>query len=186
MTVILASKSPRRLELLKMLGYEVKTIVSEIDESQISDSDNRNLVKKLSFEKAISVFYMINDDSVPIIAADTIVDLNGNVLGKPRNRADAKNMLTSLSGSTHYVHTGITVLYNGNKITECNSSSVTFRNITDVEIEAYLDSNEYVDKAGAYGIQGKAGAFAQRIEGDYFSIMGLPICTLSKILNDLT
>lgn len=184
-SVILASKSPRRLQLLKMLGYDVKAIVSEVDESVIYDADNRNLVKKLSYEKAMAVFKLINDDSTPIIAADTIVDLNGAVLGKPKDRNDAKNMLTSLSDATHYVHTGITILYNGKCISECNTSSVTFRNISDQELEEYLDTNDYADKAGSYGIQGKAGAFVERIDGDFFSIMGLPICAVSRILNDL-
>lgn len=184
-SVILASKSPRRLELLKMLGYDVKSIVSDVDESEVHDSDNKNLVKKLSYEKAMAVFKLINDDSTPIIAADTIVDLNGDVLGKPKDREDARNMLISLSGATHYVHTGITILYNGKCISECNSSAVTFRDISQLELENYLNTNDYADKAGSYGIQGKAGAFVERIDGDFFSIMGLPICMVSKILNDL-
>ena len=184
-TVVLASKSPRRLELLKMLGYDVKIIVSDVDESSIFDTDNRILAKKLSYAKAKAVYEQIQDDSVPILAADTIVDINGKVLGKPKDRNDAKNMLSSLSGSTHLVHTGFTVMYKNNVISDCNTSSVIFRTLSDDELNEYLDSNEYTDKAGAYGIQGKAGAFVERIEGDFFSIMGLPICSISKILNDI-
>ena len=184
--IILASKSPRRLELLNMLGYDVKTVVSEVDESLIYDNNPSELARKLSYEKAMAVYSSLTDDSLPIIAADTLVDLNGTVLGKPKDRDDAKNMLTSLSGSTHFVHTGFTVLYKGNVISECNSSSVIFRKISDFELNEYLTSMEYADKAGAYGIQGKAGAFVEKIDGDFFSIMGLPICAIAKIINELT
>jgi septum formation protein len=185
MKVILASKSPRRLELLSMIGCEVTTLVSDVDESKISAQTPEMLALALSKAKADAVYNILKDDSIPIVAADTLVCVENEILGKPKDRNDAKRMLKLLSDKAHQVHTGYTVLFNGRSISCCDTSDVIFRQILDSELEAYLDSNEPYDKAGAYGIQGKAGAFVERIEGDYFSIMGLPICKISKILLDL-
>lgn len=185
MKVILASKSPRRLELLTMLGYEVEAHVSDVDESAVSAESPEMLAIALSKAKAEAVSKELQAIDLPIIAADTIVCVGSEILGKPKDRNDAERMLKLLSGKRHQVHTGYTVIINGNVISSCDSSFVIFRDISENELAAYLDSGEPYDKAGAYGIQGKAGAFVERIEGDFFSIMGLPICKISKILNSI-
>ncbi len=184
--VILASKSPRRLELLTMLGFEVKTIVSHVDESRISADSPAELAKKLAHVKAEAVLGEINDPSLPVIAADTLVEIDGRILGKPKDREDALDMLKALSGNVHLVHTGISVIYGNKEINITDTSKVYFRQILNSELTEYVDSGAPYDKAGAYGIQGTAGAFVERIEGDFFSIMGLPICAVTKALNSLT
>ncbi len=184
--VILASKSPRRLELLTMLGYHVKTVISDVDEASVKADTPSSLAAKLAHLKAQAVMNEIPETSLPIIAADTLVEVNGEILGKPKGREDAKRMLLLLSDTEHCVHTGISVIYGGKEINICDSAKVFFRAIDDDELEAYLDSGEPFDKAGAYGIQGKAGAFVKKIEGDFFSIMGLPLCALTEALKELT
>ncbi len=183
--IILASKSPRRYELLTMLGYNVKTIVSEVDEDTITAETPSILASKLAHTKAKAVANEVGKTDLPIVAADTLVEINGEILGKPKDEADARRMLKLLSGSIHYVHTGISVMLNGNEIKLTDTSKVFFRKIDEDELDAYIASNEPFDKAGAYGIQGKAGAFVERIEGDFFSIMGLPVCAVTKALKQL-
>ncbi len=180
--IILASKSPRRLELLSMLGYDVRTVISYVDESKITAESPDKLALALSKAKAEAVCKILTNSSLPIIAADTLVCINNEILGKPKDRKDAERMLRLLSGKTHQVHTGYTVIQSGNIMSFCDTSNVFFREISENELISYLDSKEPYDKAGAYGIQGNAGAFVERIEGDFFSIMGLPICKISKIL----
>ncbi len=183
--IILASKSPRRYELLSMLGYNVKTIISDVDEDAISAETPALLASKLAHTKARAVADEVGKTELPIIAADTLVEINGEILGKPKNECDARRMLALLSGNVHYVHTGISVILNGNEINLTDSAKVFFRKIDGDEIDAYIESKEPFDKAGAYGIQGKAGAFVERIEGDFFSIMGLPVCAVTKALKEL-
>ncbi len=181
--ILLASKSPRRLELLRMLGHEVETFVSEVDESAITADSPAALTEKLARAKAEAVRARLPDTDRPIVAADTLVDLKGEILGKPRNEADARDMLRRLSGTCHAVHTGLAVLHRGVMTSCVESATVRFRDLTDREIEAYIQSGEPFDKAGAYGIQGPAGAFVEGIEGDFFTIVGLPLCRLTVILN---
>ncbi len=183
--VILASKSPRRYELLSMLGYNVKTIVSEVNEDAITAETPALLASKLAHAKALAVANEVGQTDLPIVAADTLVEIGGEILGKPKNEADARRMLTMLSGNAHSVHTGISVILNGKEINLTDSAKVFFREIDVDEIDAYIASKDPFDKAGAYGIQGKAGAFVERIEGDFFSIMGLPICAVTKALKEL-
>lgn len=182
--VILASKSPRRLELLTMLGFDVTTVVSNVNEDSITADSPVDLARKLALLKAEAVYKELNPDRIPIVAADTLVEVNGQILGKPKDAIDAKKMLMSLSGRPHYVHTGLSVIYCSAKISITESAKVYFRRINDDEIDAYVKTGEPFDKAGAYGIQGRAGAFVDRIDGDYYSIMGLPICRLITILRD--
>ncbi|MBQ8254387.1 MAG: septum formation protein Maf [Clostridia bacterium] len=184
--IILASKSPRRYELLTMLGYNVKTVVSDVDEDAISAETPALLAAKLAHTKATAVMNDIGKTDLPIVAADTLVEASGEILGKPKDESDARRMLKLLSGSSHYVHTGISVILNGNEINLTDTAKVFFREVDEDEIDAYIGSKEPFDKAGAYGIQGKAGAFVERIEGDFFSIMGLPICAVTKALKELT
>ncbi len=183
--IILASKSPRRYELLTMLGFNVKTIVSDLDEDAITAESPSLLASKLAHTKALAVANEVGNTELPIVAADTLVEVDGEILGKPKNEADAYRMLRLLSGSVHYVHTGISVLLNGKEINLTDTSKVFFRNIDEDELDAYIASKEPFDKAGAYGIQGKAGAFVERIEGDFFSIMGLPVCAVTKAIKQL-
>lgn len=185
-SIILASKSPRRHELLSMLGYQIKTIVSDVDEDGVTADTPPLLASKLAHTKALAVANEIEKTDLPIIAADTLVEVNGEILGKPKDEADARRMLMLLSGSAHYVHTGISVIYNGKEINLTDTAKVYFRDIDADELDDYIASREPFDKAGAYGIQGKAGAFVERIEGDFFSIMGLPICAVTKALKELT
>ncbi|MBQ7780052.1 MAG: septum formation protein Maf [Clostridia bacterium] len=184
--VILASKSPRRHELLSMLGFGIKTVVSDVDEDLITADTPALLASKLAHTKALAVANEVGTNDLPIIAADTLVEVNGEILGKPKDAADARRMLKMLSGSVHYVHTGISVIYRNNEINLTDTAKVFFRDIDEDELDAYIASQEPFDKAGAYGIQGKAGAFVERIEGDFFSIMGLPICAVTKALKQLT
>ena len=183
--IILASKSPRRFELLSMLGYNVKTIVSDVDEEKITADTPEQLASRLAHEKALAVANEIGKTDLPIVAADTLVEINGVILGKPKDEADAKKMLNMLSGKAHSVHTGISVMFNGNEINLTDSARVYFREINEEELDAYVRSGDPFDKAGAYGIQGKAGAFVEKIEGDFYSIMGLPICAVTKALKEL-
>lgn len=184
MQVVLASKSPRRLELLRMLGLDVIQSVSDVDESKVSANSPVELVEKLSLLKAEAVRGSMGD-ALPIIAADTVVEYDGNILGKPKSPENAKEMLRTLSGRTHNVHTGLTIIYGGKTVTDAVSAKVTFRELSDAEIDAYVASGDPMDKAGAYGIQCFAGCFVKGIEGDYFSIVGLPVCRVSEILASL-
>ncbi len=184
--VILASKSPRRHELLSMLGFEISTIVSDVDEDKVTADTPELLASRLAHEKAVAVANEVGNADLPIIAADTLVEIGGEILGKPKDEADARRMLTALSGNVHYVHTGISVIFEGKEINLTDTAKVFFRKIDEYELDAYISSKEPFDKAGAYGIQGKAGAFVERIEGDFFSIMGLPICAVTMALKELT
>ncbi len=183
--IILASKSPRRHELLSMLGFQIKTIVSDVDEEAITAETPALLASKLAHTKALAVANEVEITDLPIIAADTLVEVNGEILGKPKDEADARRMLMLLSGSAHYVHSGISVIFNDKEINLTDTAKVYFRDIDADELDDYISSREPFDKAGAYGIQGKAGAFVERIEGDFFSIMGLPICAVTKALKEL-
>jgi septum formation protein len=183
--ILLASKSPRRLELLSMLGYEVEVAVSSVNESGITASSPALLTERLATLKAEDVYQRLSPADLPVVAADTVVELNGQVLGKPRDEADARAMLHGMSGTSHLVHTGLAVIRNGILRTYVETATVHFRPLTAEEIEAYIASGQPFDKAGAYGIQGPAGAFVEGIEGDFFTIVGLPLCRLTMLLREL-
>ena len=183
MKVVLASKSPRRKELLKLLDLSFEVITADIDEALNTGSPVCDEVARLSFEKAHAVSLKTDIDDI-IISADTIVELNGKAFGKPKTAEEAHLMLKALSNNTHRVLTGITVMQGKKFKTRVVTTSVTFRPISDKEISDYISTGEPMDKAGAYGIQGRASKFVSRIEGDYFSVVGLPVCTLSEMLND--
>ena len=140
-------------------------------------------ISEVSYKKAKAVLQTAQKGDV-IISADTAVVLNGEVLGKPKTKEDAFNMLSKLSGKTHSVITAFTVTNGKTFVNECVETFVTFRKISKVEIEEYISTGEPSDKAGAYGIQGKGGKFVTGISGDYFSVVGLPICRLSVVLKD--
>ena len=183
MKIVLASKSPRRKELLSLLDLEFEIITADIDETMDPSLPVTDEVARISYEKAMAVASDLSDDAV-IISADTIVELDGTLMGKPRNKDDAARMLKSLSDKSHNVHTAVTVLCGNEHETRVVTTAVTFRHISDNEINDYIATNEPMDKAGAYGIQGRASKFVSGIVGDYFNVVGLPVCTLSLMLKE--
>ncbi|WP_062552097.1 Maf family protein [Peptoniphilus phoceensis] len=179
--IILASNSPRRREILEEF-IDLDIITKEINEIKDDSFSPWTTVMGLAFEKGIEVA-KDNEDSI-VLSADTLVEFDGKLLGKPKNREDAKIMIESLSGRSHNVYTGYAIFKLSEKIKYVNyeKSSVKFYKLSDLEIEKYLDTLEYKDKAGAYGIQGKGSLLVEEIRGDYFNIVGLPI---GKINRDL-
>ena len=182
MNIILASASPRRKQLLEILGIDFDIIVSDVDETIIDESDPEQVVKELAYKKAIAILDKIDKPSL-IIAADTLV-VGENILGKPKDEEDAIQMLMSLSDKLHRVMTGIAIIDSqSNKvITHCETTNVFFRKLTIGDIRGYLNTGEHMDKAGSYGIQGKAALFVRKIEGDYNNVVGLPIFILGELL----
>ena len=182
MAVILASQSPRRKELLGLLGIPFTVRVADIDEYMDPGKPVFDEVARLSREKALAVPREPEDT---VIAADTVVVLAGKVLGKPGNPAEAIAMLTALSGNTHEVMTGLTVLRGSRLTSHTEVTKVRFRELSQNEIEAYVATGAPMDKAGAYGIQSDASAtFVERLEGDYYNVVGLPVCRLYQIMED--
>ena len=181
--IILASQSPRRAELLRGLGLEFEIRTVPIDED-VDIPDPKEHVSVLSRNKAEAVSERIQSGLV--IGADTIVYHDGAILGKPEDPANAIRMLRKLSGQTHQVFTGLTLILNHEKtLTDVVSTDVTFRTLTDPEIEAYVASEEPLDKAGAYGIQGRAGLFVESIQGCYFNVVGFPIARFYERMGEL-
>ncbi len=180
MNIILASKSPRRKEILASLGLAFDIVVADADES--SDiQDPCLLVETLAARKGEAVIARIGDPAdTLVIACDTLVYAEGEFLGKPRDKTDAARMIRKLSGKSHQVVSGLFLSYNGKKVSCSQSTSVHFDPMTDAEIEAYVNSTEPYDKAGAYAIQGRASAFINSIEGDYFNVVGLPVNLLCR------
>lgn len=179
--IVLASKSPRRQELLRLLGVEFQIVTEDIDETMDPALPAQDEVRRVSACKADAVMCLVNKDDI-VISADTIVVLDGHVMGKPRSEAEAVQMLRSLSGRTHRVMTGMTVRQGDRTESVTVTTEVTFRTLSDREIDAYVASGEPMDKAGAYGIQGGASVFVSGIVGEYFNVMGLPVCTLTQLL----
>lgn len=182
---ILASKSPRRKELLRNIGVDAQIIPADIDESALSSLPPEKMVTQLAMLKATDVARSFKGNMY-VIGADTCVCLDGEVFGKPKDIADAKRMLGALSGKTHEVYTGYCVVdcKGGSALSRCEKTLVTFRTLTDKEIDAYIKTREPMDKAGAYGIQNKGSVFIEKIEGDYFNVVGLPVCALTVMLRD--
>lgn len=182
MGLILASQSPRRRELMGLFHIPFAVRVSDADETMDPSVSPAEAVAQVSLRKALAVERTAED---VVVAADTIVVCAGQILGKPKNEEDAFRMLRLLSGRDHQVMTGMTVL-KGNVQRVCTEiTDIHFRELSDREIRAYIRTGEPMDKAGSYGIQGGAALFAQRLEGDYYNVMGLPVCRLGQILKDL-
>lgn len=180
--IILASKSPRRRELLTNLGVSIKTMVSNIDEDEIKNSDPAKLAQEIAYRKALKVKGDLAEDGI-IIAADTVVFCDG-FLGKPKNKEDAYNMLMTLSGRKHQVITGFAIIntITGDEVLDYETTDVYFKPLTPKDVQAYIATEEPMDKAGGYGIQGIASIFVEKIEGDYFNVVGLPIFKLNEAL----
>lgn len=184
MKIVLASASPRRKELMEMLGVQnLEIIPAKGEEKAPENVGPGELVKILSAQKAAEVAALGHEEDI-VIGADTIVWAHGRVYGKPKSEAEAKEMLKSLSGYTHEVYTGVTVINKGSSISRAERSLVTFRQLEEREIDAYIATKEPMDKAGAYGAQGKAALFVKSIEGDFFNVMGLPLCCLGEMLKE--
>ena len=180
---ILASQSPRRRELLAQIGVGDFTIlVPEADESYDPTLTPQEIVCSICRKKAEAAYALAGDSEAIIITADTMVFLDGLRLGKPADEEDAARMLRSLSGRTHTVCTGVSIVQGDHIETEAETTAVTFRHLTDAEIAAYIASGDPMDKAGSYGIQGKPALFVSGIEGDYFNVMGLPLHRLGQML----
>ncbi|EGT5618124.1 Maf-like protein [Clostridium perfringens] len=186
MKVILASKSPRRVEILEKIVKEFEVVQSNFDENTIDfKGDIEKYVKDLSRNKAIEVSKRLNEPSI-VIAADTVVFQDGKVLEKPKNEEDAFSMLSSLSGNTHKVYSGICLIntYDDTVVTDYDCTEVRFSELNTRQIRNYINSGEPMDKAGAYGIQGLGGAFVEGINGCYYNVMGLPLNKLYKALEN--
>ena len=182
MKLILASQSPRRRELLSLLKIPFEVCVSQADETMEPGAPPEQQVALVSRRKAEAT--PRQEDQV-VIAADTIVVCDDSVMGKPHCREEACQMLERLSGRTHQVMTGLTVLW-GNQCHTCTEiTDVTFRSLSRQEIDRYVDSGEPMDKAGAYGIQGGAALFAEKLSGDYYNVVGLPVCRLVQVLQSM-
>ena len=176
--IILASKSPRRKELLSLSGYEFSIKPTEADETLPSGIEPDKAVEMLSRIKAAP----LNNGEDIIIGADTVVALDGVIMGKPKDEAEAFDMLKALSGKVHFVYTGVTLMKGDRELTFSEKTEVEFYPLSDEEIKAYTETGEPLDKAGAYGIQGKGGLLIKRINGDYNNVVGLPV---SRLLREL-
>lgn len=182
MKLILASASPRRRELLTAAGYDFTVYSLPVDETVSPDIPPREAVRLLAERKGRAVASALGDGE-PVLSADTLVELDGAPLGKPRDAADAMRMLHALSGRTHAVHTGVAVHYRGQYRSETATTLVRFRTLSEEEIARYVASGEPMDKAGAYGIQGKGGALVESRRGDLDTVIGLSVRTVRSLLS---
>ena len=180
--VILASQSPRRRELLTLIGVSHEVRPADIDETFLAGETPVGHVERLAREKAAALTV---DDAVVTIGSDTIVVVDGDVLGKPRDRGHAAEMLRRLSGREHVVMTGVAVRWGGQLASGVEHVGVRFRPISDAQIERYIDTGEPMDKAGAYGIQGYGATIVERVDGDYFAVMGLALGRLIGLCREI-
>lgn len=181
MKIVLASQSPRRRELLGKMGLEFTARSPEIDEEAITGLPAEELVKALSRKKALHIARDEAPDAI-VIGSDTVVVLDGEILGKPDSEEQAVTMLTALSGRSHEVCTGITVCQGDRVDSQAEVTKVTFRSLTQEEIRQYVATGEPMDKAGSYGIQSYGALLVEGIQGDYSSVVGLPVCRLGRML----
>lgn len=183
MDIILASKSPRRRELLTMLGFDFDVIPAVGDEVIDNNMTPGETVMSLALAKAREIANEHTDSL--IIGADTLVYLDGKAMGKPSSEEEAANMLHELSGRVHQVYTGVAVIHGDIEKADFEKTDVEFRTLTDEEIKWYIGTGEPMDKAGSYGIQGQGAVFIPGIRGDYFNVMGLPLCKLWSMLPEM-
>lgn len=188
-SLVLASGSPRRKELLTQLGYEFSVLVTDIEEQQQPDEDAQAYVQRLSLDKAKAALNLIaerepNSDSIVVLGSDTVVVSQGQVLEKPSDLADCKRMLTQLSDQRHQVMTAVSVVSADKQKTEIVITDVWFKPLSEQEIEKYWQTGEPCDKAGSYGIQGLGGRFVTRIEGSYYAVVGLPLFETDQLLQE--
>lgn len=179
--MVLASASPRRRDLLTLIGVPHDVRPADIDETCRVGEKPRAHAERLAREKAAA----IDAPDAVTIGSDTIVVVDGEVLGKPRDRAQAAEMLRRLSGRAHVVMTGVAVRWKGRVASDVEEVGVTFRELSDHDIERYIETGEPMDKAGAYGIQGFGATIVDRVDGDYFAVMGLPVNRMVKLMRQL-
>ncbi len=184
MKVILASASPRRQELLRQIGHTPIVRPASFDEACGTASQAHEVALHNAVGKCDAVAAEVGD-CVPVIAADTIVVIDNVILGKPQDAADAKAMLARLAGRTHQVMTGVAVRYRGRQLADVCVTDVSFRQLTEAQIAAYVATGEPLDKAGAYGIQGRGAVLVERINGCYSNVVGLPLARLQAMLDEL-
>ena len=185
--VILASASPRRREILESLGVDIKIVLADVDETS-DKTEIYDIAMQIAEKKCRAVYDKLDvqDASLPIISADTTVFCEGEIMGKPKDEADAYRMIRKLSGKAHEVITGICVGVNGNFHCSYSSTKVFVDELSDEEIKAYIDSRDPFDKAGAYGIQGIFSKHISKIEGCYFNVVGLPTNALAHLYFEAT
>lgn len=185
--IYLASRSPRRVELLKQLNVSCVTLPADIDETALHNEDPVQYVLRLARQKAVACLNNLTEMQavLPILAADTTVALGQQILGKPENDQEAKAMLKMLSGSQHQVHTAVALAFQAQIEVLVSTTTVEMMELSDAQIDRYIASGEHADKAGSYGIQGSAGAWIKRIEGSYTGVMGLPVFETALLFRKL-
>jgi septum formation protein len=183
-TFILASSSPRRKELLRLINIQPHIIIPEVDEARLSGENLETFLRRVTIEKGKAV-YKEEFFDIPVISADTIVYCNDELIGKPKNREEAFRFLTLLSGNVHEVWTGVAIIYQGKTYYDIARTQVVFSTISEKEIQHYLDHENYIDKAGAYAIQGMASVFVKKIDGCYFNVMGFPLNLFYNMVKNL-
>ena len=181
-TLILASGSPRRKEIWQQVGLEFSVMPSSKEEV-ITKQDPKEAVMELALMKAEDIAEQTGDDCL-VVGADTVVAKDGMILGKPKDEEDAARMLRMLSGDMHQVCTGVACILNGQKKVFCEETSVQFYSLSEEEIKEYIATGEPMDKAGAYGIQGKAAGFIRGIHGDYYNVVGFPIARFLHVIGN--
>lgn len=182
MRIILASESPRRRELLALMGLDFTVVTSNVEETAPEGASAEETVRALALQKAQAVAALHPDDCV--IGADTVVELGGDILGKPHTPENAKRYLLRMQGRRHIVYTGVAVITGGKADVRCCRTDVTFCPMSEAEIDWYVSTGEPLDKAGAYGVQGPGGVFVERVEGNYFNVMGMPLPLLYQMLKN--
>lgn len=186
MKIYLASKSLRRQQLLKQIGIEFEIVDVEVDEHWDGIENARHYVERMSLEKARTGKAKINlNKNIAVLGADTAVVLDDQILGKAYNNEDARQMLKSLSGRMHHVYSAVTLITDTEEKTRTSIIRVSFRPLTDHEIEIYCKTGEPIGKAGAYAIQGRAAAFIERLEGSYSGVMGLSLYETTELLKSI-
>jgi septum formation protein len=180
--IVLASGSPRRRDLLRQIGIDFRVVAADIEEKSLADEEPGEFVLRMAREKALAVMRK-EGAGLPVLGSDTAVILDGQILGKPVNRDHAIAMLSSLSGRTHEVFSAVAVVLSETEIHQAlNITRVTFSNLDQGWIETYCDTGDPMDKAGAYGVQGKAAEKISRIEGSFYGVMGLPLFETAQLL----
>lgn len=180
--LFLASGSPRRLALLNQLGLSAKVVDAPIEEVALPNESPRSFVMRMAIEKAFAGYNKLEGHDIWVMGGDTLVELEGVVLGKPRNQLQARDYLTKLSGKTHQVMSAVAVIHQGEVFSDLCLTKVTFTKLTETQVSHYLATNEWQGKAGGYAIQGVAAQFINNINGSYSGVMGLPLFETSELL----
>jgi len=181
--IYLASQSPRRSELLHQLGIDFSVLVADVPEVVASGEQAEEFVQRLALDKA-RVGWQLSDQTCPVMGADTVVVVDGMILGKPADAADARDMLMELSGRSHVVMTAVALVQGDKEALRLNCSTVTFRKFSEQECHDYVATGEPLDKAGAYAVQGHAAIFIKELHGSYSGVMGLPLYETAQLLEE--